>query len=114
MVLLIPVVGLLYPLLRFSPAIYNWLQHHRIYKLYAELMVLEDQMSSSPSNSLKNYIERLDQLEERASRLSLPMSFQPLVYALRLHIGIVRQRVEKQPGQAQEMHQEPTNRALKS
>jgi len=106
MVLLIPVVGLLYPLLRFSPAMYSWLQNHRIYKLYSELMVLEDEMSSSSAGSPKNYAEQLNQLEDRASRLSLPMSFQPLVYALRLHIGVVRQRVEKQPAQAVGMDHE--------
>ena len=110
MVLLIPVVGLLYPLLRFSPSMYSWLQNHRIYKLYSELMTLEADISSSTSNASKDYVERLDQLEDRASRLSLPMSFQPLVYALRLHIGVVRQRTEKQTGQAQSMHQEPTSR----
>ena len=112
MVFLIPVVGVLYPLLRFSPAMYSWLQHHRIYKLYSELMTLEVEMSSSASNPAKNYVERLDQLEDRASRLSLPMSFQPLVYALRLHIGVVRQRAEKPPAQTQEM--QPTSRALES
>jgi len=111
MVLLIPVVGLLYPLLRFSPSVYSWWQHHRIYRLYSELMMLEADMSSSTSNSPKNYVERLDQLEDRASRLVLPMSFQPLVYALRLHIGVVRQRARKQTGQAQEMHEEATSQA---
>jgi hypothetical protein len=91
--------------LRFSPAIYSWLQHRRIYKLYSELMVLEGEMASSPLDHTQNYIERLNQLEERASRLSLPMAFQPLLYALRLHVGVVRQRIEKSPGQVQEMHQ---------
>jgi hypothetical protein len=95
----------IYPLLRFSPAIYSWLQHRRIYKLYSELMLLEGEMASSPLDHTQNYIERLDQLEERASRLSLPMAFQPLIYALRLHVGVVRQRIEKSPGQVQEMHQ---------
>lgn len=93
--LLIPVLGVAYPLLRFSPAMYRWFQQHRIYKLYSELMSLEDEMASSPLDHAKNYIARLDQLDDRASRLSLPMSFQPLVYALRLHIGVVRQRIEK-------------------
>ena len=102
LVLLIPVVGVVYPLLRFSPAMYSWLQHRRIYKLYSELMVLEDEIASSPFHPMKNYIHRLDQLEDRASRLSLPMSFQPLIYALRLHIGIVRQRAEKQLAQVHE------------
>lgn len=103
LVLLIPVLGIMYPLLRFSPGLYSWLQHHRIYKLYSELMLLEDEMASSPLNRTSNYIERLDRLEDRASHLSLPLSFQPLVYALRLHIGVVRQRVEKKPGQVQEI-----------
>ena len=105
LVLLVPVVGVIYPLLRFSPAIYSWLQHRRIYKLYSELMVLEGEMASSPLDHTQNYVERLNQLEERASRLSLPMAFQPLLYALRLHVGVVRQRIEKSPGQVQEMQQ---------
>jgi len=112
LVLLIPLVGILYPLLRFSPAIYSWLQTRRIYGLYSELMALEDEMSSSAST--KSYIERIDQLDYRASHLSLPMSFQPLVYALRLHIDVVRQRLEKQPDRVQAMHREPIGRADES
>jgi hypothetical protein len=107
MVLLIPVVGIVYPILRFSPPLYSWLQHHRIYRLYSELMVLEDEMNSFPSNRLNNHIDRLDKLEDRASRLSLPVSFRPLVYALRLHIGVVRQKIEKKPDHVQQMPGQP-------
>jgi len=102
LVLLIPVIGIVLPILRFSPALYNWWQHHRINKLYSELMLLEDEMGSTPANRLNHYSERLDELEDRASRLSLPMSFRPLVYGLRLHIGVVRRKAEKQPQQVQE------------
>jgi TRAP-type uncharacterized transport system substrate-binding protein len=94
LVLLVPVVGVLYPLLRFSPIMYGWLQQRRIYKLYAELMVLEADMASSPSDRTESYIEGLDQLDDRASRLSLPLPFQPLRYALRSHISVIRQRAE--------------------
>jgi TRAP-type uncharacterized transport system substrate-binding protein len=114
LVLLIPMLGVVYPLLRFSPAIYSWLQHHRIYKIYSELMVLEDEMAVSPMSRRQNYIDRLDQLEDRASKLSLPMPFQPLVYALRLHIGVVRQKVEKQCGEAKSADVEPIGRTVKS
>jgi hypothetical protein len=84
---------------RFSPALYNWFQNRRIYKLYSELMELEDQMASSPSGRMHDFVERLDRLEQHASRLSLPLSYQPLVYQLRSHIGVVRQKIEKQPAQ---------------
>ncbi|HUN64296.1 MAG TPA: TAXI family TRAP transporter solute-binding subunit, partial [Candidatus Sulfotelmatobacter sp.] len=103
LVLLIPVVGVVYPLLRFSPVLYSWFQNQRIYKLYSELMRLEDQMASSSSQQTSGVIERLDDLEQRASHLSLPLPFQPMIYALRTHIGVVRQKIEKRA--AQEMPQ---------
>lgn len=103
LILLIPVVGVLYPLVRFSPALYSWLQNHRIYKLYSELMQLEDEIASSPSHHANDYLARLGQLEQRASHLSLPISFQPLVYGLRLHIDVVRQRFQKPQQATQEM-----------
>ena len=77
-------------------------------------MVLEDEIASSPFHPMKNYIHRLDQLEDRASRLSLPMSFQPLIYALRLHIGIVRQRAEKQLAQVHETTAASLDQSVKS
>lgn len=103
LVLLIPVAGVVYPLLRFSPAIYRWWQHRRIYRLYSELMALEGEMASSPADHTEKYIERLNQLEDRASHLSLPIAFQPLLYALRQHVGVVRERIQKLPGQVHQM-----------
>jgi hypothetical protein len=38
----------------------------------------------------KDFIERLNRLEDRASHLSVPSAFKPQVYALRLHIDMVR------------------------
>jgi TRAP-type uncharacterized transport system substrate-binding protein len=98
LVLLIPVIGVVYPILRFSPVVYSWWQHRRIYKLYSELMLLEDEMGASTAEPTNNYAERLDLLENQASHLSLPAAFQPLIYGLRLHIGVVRQRVGKPSG----------------
>jgi TRAP-type uncharacterized transport system substrate-binding protein len=103
LVLLIPVVGVVYPLLRFSPVLYSWFQNQRIYKLYSELMHLEDQMASSSPQQTAEVIDCLDHLEQRASHLSLPLPFQPMIYALRTHIGVVRQKIEKRA--AQEMPQ---------
>ena len=96
LVLLIPVLGFLFPLLRFSPTLYGWAQRRRIYKLYSELKTLEEGLALvSAHQHSESFIERLDGLEDRASRLSLPMSYRPLLYELRWHISIVRQRVRK-------------------
>lgn len=95
LVLLVPVFGFLYPLMRFSPVIYGWAQRRRIYSLYSELKTLEDGLTSDRAQQSESFIERLDGLEDRASRLSLPKSYRPLLYELRLHISVVRQRISK-------------------
>ncbi|HTS52804.1 MAG TPA: C4-dicarboxylate ABC transporter substrate-binding protein, partial [Burkholderiales bacterium] len=96
LVVLIPVFAVLYPLLRFIPALYGWAMRRRVFRLYNELRLLEDQVASREAQqSVAALIARLDRLEDRASRFRLPVSFRPLLYALRLHIALVRQRLEK-------------------
>ena len=63
LLVLIPVVGLLYPLFRLLPAAWGWGMQHRIYRLYGELKVLEmefDAESGDPPHALD---ERLRLLE---------------------------------------------------
>jgi len=93
---IIPLVVVLFPLFRFAPSIYDWFERRRVYKLYAELKRLEDEMLLAGSGGVRrDHIERLNRLDDRANRLSVPTPFQPLVYGLRLHIDMVRQRSEK-------------------
>jgi TRAP-type uncharacterized transport system substrate-binding protein len=95
LVLLIPVVGLLYPLLQAWPSVYQWLEQRRISVLYSELMRIEQEIASASSQSVdKTLIKRLDQLEERTNRLSLPNSFLPLRYHLKSHVSMVRQQIQ--------------------
>jgi len=96
LVWLIPLLAVLFPLLRVAPTIYDWVEKRRIYKLYSELKRLEDEVSLAvPGRTSRDLIEHLDHLKNRASRLSVPTPFKPLVYALRLHIDMVRQEVQK-------------------
>jgi TRAP-type uncharacterized transport system substrate-binding protein len=97
LVILIPVLAVLYPLLRFLPALYGWAMRRRVFRLYNELKRLEDDLiSDGAGGNSAELVKRLDRLEERASRFRLPVSFRPLLYALRLHISLVRQRLQKQ------------------
>jgi TRAP-type uncharacterized transport system substrate-binding protein len=94
LVLTIPLLGVLYPLLRFAPAIYGWAGRRRIYGLYSDLKRLEDQLAAvPPAGTAKDFIERLNQMEDRASRQSVPASVRPQLYWLRLHIEMVREEV---------------------
>ena len=95
-ILLIPLVGVAYPLLRGLPAIYAWAVQRRIYLLYGELKLLElkleDRNLEQRSGALSG---ELSSLEYRASRLRVPVSFAPTLYNLRHNIGLVRARLDQ-------------------
>jgi TRAP-type uncharacterized transport system substrate-binding protein len=92
LVLLLPVVGVLYPLLRVTPKVFMSIQTLRVYRLYSELRVLEKELASAGAD--KDFVERFDQLEDRVSRLWVPASLRPRLYDLRSHIRLVREEVK--------------------
>ena len=96
LVWLIPLLVILFPVFRLAPAVYDWAERRRIYRLYSELKRLEDEMFyAADRGGHQDFIERLNRLEDRASHLSVPSAFKPQVYALRLHIDMVRHQAQK-------------------
>jgi hypothetical protein len=65
---------------------------NRMLKLYGELKVLDDGLTRGARSDIRDLAERLDRLEERVSAVWLPVSFRPLLYQLKTHIALVRQR----------------------
>lgn len=100
LVVLIPVVGLLYPLFRLAPVLYRSIIEGRIFRLYRELKFLEAEWETSPPDTIAEaFSERLDRLEERADHLRVPIAYTHMLYTLKHHISLVRQRLrEKKPG----------------
>jgi TRAP transporter TAXI family solute receptor len=98
LVVLIPILGILYPLLRFLPAIYGWMMRRKISRLYGELRFLEDELETRPEQKdSSSIIQRLDHLERQANQLRIPAGYASLVYVLRHHIDLVRQRLMAAP-----------------
>jgi TRAP-type uncharacterized transport system substrate-binding protein len=96
LVLLIPVVGLLYPLVRLAPAAFEWAMRRKILRLYGELKLLEDELTRHPpSERVGELTDRLDRLDDEAERAWLPIYMRPLQYQLRMHISLVRERARR-------------------
>ncbi len=96
LVLLIPLVGVIYPLFRFMPALYAWEIRWRIFRMYRELRLLEkDSGSRDTGRTLDDLNEGLNRLEEKASRLQVPLFYANLLYTLRMHIAVVRERLTR-------------------
>ncbi len=98
LVVLIPILGILYPLLRFLPAIYGWMMRRKISRLYGELRFLEDELETRrEQKDSSSIVQRLDHLKRQANQLRIPAAYASLVYVLRHHIDLVRQRLMAAP-----------------
>lgn len=96
LVLLILVIGVVYPILRFVPTLYGWAMRRRIFRLYGELKYLETELERRAADkSVEDLSARLDRLEERANHFRMPMAFTHMLYTLRDHISLVRARLQK-------------------
>jgi len=66
-ILLIPILGVLYPMVKFLPGLYDWLMRSKILRMYGELRFLEDEMADARGVGPDEHgiIARLDRLEDK-------------------------------------------------
>lgn len=95
LLLLVPVVGIAYPLLRLAPAAFIWSLRRRVYHLYGQLKLIEVELERSTGNAAE-LLERLNRLEENVNHLRMPLFFTQYLYTLRQHISLVRLRLQRQ------------------
>ena len=96
-ILLIPILGVLYPMMRFLPRLYDWLMRSKILRMYGELRLLEDEMVNPRGREghTSEVIARLDRLEEQANHARVPVAYASMLYSLRDHIDLVREALSK-------------------
>jgi TRAP-type uncharacterized transport system substrate-binding protein len=94
LLVLIPLMGVVFPLLRAVPSVYRGMMQKRITSLYGELKFLELELETrSAGDSKGDLIPRLDALQERAGHLRVPLSCAQMLYTLKEHIRVVRDRI---------------------
>ena len=97
-ILLIPILGLLYPMTQFLPRLYDWAMRSKVLRMYGELRFLEDEITDalSTGGDTSKMIVRLDRLDEQANRVKLPVAYASMLYSLRDHIDLVREKIRRQ------------------
>lgn len=95
LVLLIPLVAVVYPVVKALPEIFFWRQKNKIYKWYGELKFLESDLArvTMAAEERARHLARLDAIEAEAAALHVPLAFADRVYTLRGHIAYVRQHL---------------------
>jgi TRAP-type uncharacterized transport system substrate-binding protein len=94
LVLALPTFILLLPLLRFAPSIYSWRVRSKIFRCYGDLKFMENELRNNYDHSRKGeYLERLNRIEDDAFSKNVPLGFTDLLYTLREHVNLVREKL---------------------
>lgn len=96
-VLLIPLLAVLFPVVKFAPTVYGWRVRSRIFKRYGELKFLEADVEAG-SGDRAAWLERLDRIDHDVHRIPAPLAFSDMLYTLRSHIDLVRSAIERRTG----------------
>lgn len=98
LVLLLPLVALLIPLLRVLPPVYRWRIRSRIYRWYRELLSIDPSVHGPPdADTIRAGLRELARIEEEVAKVEVPMSYADQLYHLRVHLELVREKLQGGP-----------------
>lgn len=96
-VVVVALGALILPLSRIIPPLYVWKVRSRVFKWYGQLRAVEQAIEEVPpdlqASVYPQQLQRLNDIEERVNRISIPLSFADELYGLRSHIHFVRRRI---------------------
>ena len=86
------IVALLLPLSRILPPLYAFRVRSRIFRWYGQLQDIEQRISGQDNRQL---LQELQELENRAEKVAVPLSYTNELYALRSNIALVRKKLTR-------------------
>ena len=89
-VVLVSIIAILLPLSRVLPPLYQFRIRSRIFRWYAQLRSVEDDMGKRPVDEL---LGELQDIDHRVEHVAVPLSYADELYSLRGHIQMVRRRL---------------------
>ena len=94
LVVIVPLLVVIIPSLRYLPLLYRWRIDSRIHHRYGELMELERQTLGTLSDERRaELLKRLEAIEKSVISRKMPGSHAEQVYVLREHIDFVRNKL---------------------
>jgi TRAP transporter TAXI family solute receptor len=96
LLVILPLLALLIPLTKIIPTVYIWMVRRKLFRYYGELRYIDAQLREKtlPENRIQ-YLDKLNEIEDKVSDLKLPVTFSQYAYELRGHIELVRSRLQK-------------------
>ena len=96
LVLLVPLIAVVIPVMRIFPGVYKWRVRMRVFRWYRGLRAVELEAANAPTPArVCELLSRLDEIENHVSRTRVPVTYSDYAYNLKLHINMVRARLER-------------------
>jgi TRAP transporter TAXI family solute receptor len=93
--MIIPLLVLLMPLIRAAPPLVRWRTRRKIYLWYVTLRQIDQKAIQGMSAAeAQKSLDGLKVLEQQIAQVGVPLSYMEEYYNLRLHLHLVRTRVE--------------------
>ena len=93
-IMLLPLIALLFPLVKLLPPFYSWRVRSRIYRWYDELMEIDNEILNTDIGQQKDeFLSRLETIEKNVSQISVPLGFTRELYDMRVHIELLREKL---------------------
>jgi uroporphyrinogen-III synthase len=88
------IIAVLLPLGKIAPPLYAYRVRSRVFRWYGQLREIESRFETDPSLASALLLELAD-IESKVEKIILPLSYADELYALRNHIGMVRERFSR-------------------
>jgi len=93
-IMLVPLIVVFFPLFKIIPPIYRWRMRRRVFRWYSELDAVDpDIHKEEVAESLQESLVKLDEIEEKVSNVAVPLGYSAGLYALRVHIEMLRNKL---------------------
>ena len=96
LVVLVPLLGAVYPLVQLVPSAIAFEMERRIDRLYEELRGIEDRIGA-PGAKAGELERELDRFDDKVRTVRVPASYARTLYTLKHHASLVRQRLARVP-----------------
>ena len=99
--MVIPFIMLMMPLVRAAPPLIRWRTRRKIYRWYSALREIDQEVViGEPNSEIDRLAGRLNHIERQVAHVEIPLSYMKEFYHLRLHMMMLRQRLQEARAEA--------------
>lgn len=93
-VMLIPLLGVMLPLIKLASPTYRWRTRSKIYKWYKNLKKMEENANASEAD-VDEILAALAKIDAEVKKTIVPLSYSDELYNLRLHIQMIKDHLHR-------------------